>query len=292
MAYDTNPRLPKLRRDAVRMLRGGYSVRQVARRYNFSPSTISKWCKKAESIGDHPIPTESSRPRSSPKRISEDIRDHVSSKRRELGRSIEVIHHVLKEEGLDISLSSVYRILRDRYLLKRKSPWKKFHRTCIRPEALKPGDLVQMDTIHIMTGKKSRIYVYTLIDVFSKVGYAYTVKKISSGKSLDILRKVNLPFRIQCIQTDHGPEFGSYFTQRVGMIHRHTRIRKPNDNAHIERFNRTLQEECLRYVRNDVNQMNRALKKYLQHYNNTRHHFSLNFKAPNDIFRELSVSKV
>jgi len=25
---------------------------------------------------------------------------------------------------------------------------------------------------------------------------------------------------------------------------RHTRLGKPNDNAHIERFNRTIQEEC------------------------------------------------
>lgn len=25
---------------------------------------------------------------------------------------------------------------------------------------------------------------------------------------------------------------------------RHTRLGRPNDNAHIERFNRTIQEEC------------------------------------------------
>lgn len=284
MTYTKNPQLPKVRREAVRMLRSGHSTRAVARHFGFSQKAISNWSRRSESKMDAPIETRSSRPKNSPKRISNEIRDIVAQKRKELGRSIEVIHHVLKQEGLDISLSSVYRILRDQYLLKRKSPWKKFHRTCRRPEALLPGDLVQMDTIHIMTGKKSRIYVYSIIDVYSKVGYAWATKKISSGKSLEVLRKTPFPFQISCIQTDHGPEFGKYFTDRVGITHRHSRIRKPNDNAHVERFNRTLQDECLNHVRNDVVQINRALKKYLHHYNHTRHHFSLEFRAPNDIF--------
>jgi transposase InsO family protein len=284
MAYTKNPQLPKVRRETVRMLRNGYSTRAVARHFGFSQKAISNWSRRSESKLDAPIETRSSRPKNSPKRIPPHVREIVGNKRKELGRSIEVVHFALKQEGLDISLSSVYRILRDQYLLKRKSPWKKFHRTCIRPKALLPGDLVQMDTIHIMTGKKSRIYVYSIIDVYSKVGYAWVTKKISSGKSLGVLRKVPFPFQISCIQTDHGPEFGKYFTDRVGIIHRHSRIRKPNDNAHVERFNRTLQDECLNHVRNDVVQINRALKKYLHHYNNTRHHFSLEFRAPNDIF--------
>lgn len=294
MSYTSNPQLPKVRRDAVRMLREGTSLRVVARHFGFSHSAISKWSKRAKNLGDFPIETKSSRPKTSPNRITNEIRDRVSDKRKELGRSIEIIHHELQKDEISISLSSVYRILRDRYLLKRKSPWKKFHRTCLGPEALKPGDLVQMDTIHIMTSKKTRIYVYTLIDVFSRVGYARACSKISSGKSLEFLReaRARLPFFVSCIQTDHGPEFGKYFSQRIGVVHRHSRIRKPNDNAHVERFNRTLQDECLDLVRPDVAKINKALKKYLHHYNNTRHHFSLSFCAPNDIFDKLGVSKV
>ncbi len=294
MAYTTNPKLPKVRRDAVRMLRTGQPVRAVARHFGFSPGTISKWSKRAKGLGHVPIETRSSRPKHSPKRIPNEVRDMVSDKRKELGRSIEVVHFALQQEGVDVSLSSVYRILGDSYLLKRKSPWKKFHRTSKRPEALAPGDLVQMDTIHIMTGKKSRIYVYTLIDVFSRVGYAKACHKISSGQTLKFLAEARskLPFFVSCIQTDHGPEFGSYFTQRLGIVHRHSRIRKPNDNAHVERFNRTLQDECLNKIFPDVAKMNRALKKYLDHYNNRRHHFGLKFGVPNDIFDRSSVSKV
>ena len=286
MAYTINPKHPKVRREAVRMLRKGKSTREVARHFGFSQKSISNWSRRPESKTDTPIETKSSRPKTNPQRISENIRDKVSDKRKELGRSIEVVHFALQKEGLDISLSSVYRILRDRYLLKRKSLWKKFHRTCLRPEALKPGDLVQMDTIHIMTGKKSRMYIYTIIDVFSRVGYARAVSKISSGKTLQFLAEARskFPFFISCIQTDHGPEFGKYFSQRLGIVHRHSRIRKPNDNAHVERFNRTLQDECLNKIFPNVAKMNKGLKKYLEHYNNTRHHFGLKFGAPNDIF--------
>lgn len=284
MTYTKNPQLPKVRRDAVRMLKQGYSTRAVARHFGFSQKAISNWSRRNESKMDMPIETKSSKPKTSPKRIPGKIRDLVATKRKELGRSIEVVHFAIKQEGVNISLSSVYRILRDRYLLKRKSPWKKFHRTCRRPEALQPGDLVQMDTIHLMVGEKKRIYIYTIIDVHSRIAFAWATKNISSGKSLDFFRKAPLPFQVSCIQTDHGPEFGKYFIQRVGVMHRHSRIRKPNDNAHVERFNRTLQDECLNHVRNDVAQINRALKKYLHHYNNTRHHFSLKFRSPNDIF--------
>lgn len=289
--YTTNPQMPRVRREAARMVRKGYSTRAVARHFGFSQRAVAYWTKKAIELGDHPIPTKSSRPRNSPLRLSKEVRDLVSNKRKELGRSIEVVHHALKEDGLVISLSSVYRILRDRYQLKRKSPWKKLHYTSLRPEALSPGDLVQMDTIHLMVGKKQRIYVYTLIDLYSRVAYALATNKISSGKSLLFLRKARaqLPFHISCIQTDNGPEFGSYFTSRVGTVHRHSRIRKPNDNAHIERFNRTLQDECLNKVPVDVAKINKALKKYLYHYNNTRAHFSLDFRSPNVYLTEHKV---
>lgn len=285
--YTTNPQMPRVRRDAVRMLHKGYSTREVARHFGFSQRVIVTWSKKAQDIGDHPIPTKSSRPKNSPKRLSKEIRDAVSDTRKALGRSIEVIHHVVKKEGIEISLSSVYRILRDRYLLKRKSPWKKLHYTSLRPEALQPGDLVQMDTIHIMMNKKQRIYVYTLIDLYSRISYAHATTKISSGKSLLFLRKARaqLPIQISCIQTDHGPEFGSYFSQRIGAVHRHSRIRKPNDNAHIERFNRTVQDECLNKVSVDVVKINKALKKYLEHYNHHRHHFSLKFCTPQSMLK-------
>ncbi|PIP87431.1 hypothetical protein COW81_00150, partial [Candidatus Campbellbacteria bacterium CG22_combo_CG10-13_8_21_14_all_36_13] len=40
--YTNNPNIPKVRRDAAQMVRRGYGVRLVARRYGVSPGTITK----------------------------------------------------------------------------------------------------------------------------------------------------------------------------------------------------------------------------------------------------------
>lgn len=267
------------------MLSKGYSVRVVGRHFGFSPGTISKWSKKALVYGDHPIPTKSSSPVSHPKRIPDDVRDRVAKLRRLLGRSIEIVHHELQKEGLRISLSSVYRILKEKFLIKQRSPWKRFHKSDSRPEVISPGDLLQIDTVHLMVGKKTRIYVYTLIDVFSRLAYARSYYRANARNSIDFVRraKLELGFDFKCIQSDHGSEFSSHFTERVKTLHRHSRVRHPNDNAHIERFNRTLQEECLSKITVDVAKINKALKGYLFYYNHKRHHFSLNFKAPSEM---------
>ena len=78
------------------------------------------------------------------------------------------------------------------------------------------------------------------------------------------------------LQSDHGPEFGSWFVSMIKKKHRYTRIGKPNDNAYIERFNRTLQEECLDKTERNVLKLNRALKKYMPYYNTQRMHLGIN----------------
>lgn len=281
--YTTNPAMPRLRAKAVEMVRSGKSVTDVAKYFGYSKGTVSKWCKKMPVAGAFKIPTESSRPHSHPNAIPGPVVNRVIQLRVKLkGRCGEAIHGHLKEEGLKISLPSVQRILDRHNLLKKQSPWKRLHFSSVRPKALKPGDLVQVDTIHLWEGKYQKIYVYTLIDVYSRWCYAWAVERINTRMSTEFLKKAQskAPFRFHCIQSDHGSEFSNHFTERIKILHRHSRVKKPNDNAHLERFNRTLQEECLRYHALDVNILKRAIPKYLNYYNNQRLHLGLNLKTP------------
>ena len=91
------------------------------------------------------------------------------------------------------------------------------------------------------------------------------------------------PFQFDMLQSDHGPEFGKWFVTQVQKKHRYTRIGKPNDNAHIERLNRTLQEECLDGLPNDVKTINCGLKKYLRYYNEKRLHMGISLQVPNQL---------
>lgn len=288
MAYSNNPNLPHVRKQAVLLVRRGWSRRKVARYLGYSHSSVVRWTQRAQEEyldGRQPIPTRSSRPRSHPKQLSEEVVAAIVAERLKHGRCSEVIYEDLKERGVLVSLSSVKRTLARHELLKTK----KYHRQRIvvpRPLPSAPGVLVQADTIHYLdwqTGK--RFYVYTLIDVCSRWAYAELHQKLRSSIALDFVLRAQAKagFSFKVLQTDNGPEFAVWFRTMLaskGVTLRHIRVRKPNDNAHIERFNRTLQEECLGKYATWQIAAGKDLNGYLDYYNTQRRHMGLNMKRP------------
>ncbi|MFA6463515.1 MAG: DDE-type integrase/transposase/recombinase [Candidatus Paceibacterota bacterium] len=286
MAYTTNEKIPRLRALAVRMVRSGKSTREVSRYYGYNQSTIARWCQKAPRGFIGRIETRSSAPNHSPKLLPEETVARIIHARVKSKRCAEVVYEILKTEGVKVSLSSVKRKLSRYGLLKKRSPWKKTRRYPPRPEAKSPGMLVQIDTIHFCDKDGKRIYVYTALDVYSRYGFAILSKRIGCKMTISFLKKLlkYFPFNIQNIQTDNGPEFAFHFTDYVTrnkMTHRHIHPRSPNENGHLERFNRTIQEEIGRrglciFIPKDI-------EKYLTHYNFERMHMGINFKTPSQL---------
>jgi transposase InsO family protein len=175
-------------------------------------------------------------------------------------------------------------------MLNARSPWKKTRRYPVRPGVEKQGDLVEMDTIHFVDKYGKRSYVYTAIDVYSRFGYAMLSEKANTHQTVRFLTKTQryFPFQIQCIQTDNGPEFGLHFTRNVlrrTIQHRHNHPRSPNENGHLERFNRALQEEPRRHGWSIHTE--RDIVAYLKHYNHERLHMGINFKTPHEMLRAI-----
>lgn len=276
--------MPRIRRDAARLFHKGWSARKIGRYLGYHHTAIMKWVKRSRVVGDVPIITRSSKPKTTPNKIPTELENKIISLRQKNGRCTEALKLMLQREGLDIPRSTIHRVLDRNYLLKKKSPWKRCHPHIDRPCVEKAGNLVQLDTIHLMTGVKTRIYVMTLIDVHTRLSYAKAYEKLNSSVSVQFLidAQKQFSFKFDMLQTDHGSEFGKWFFDRVKKNHRYTRIGKPNDNAHIERFNRTLQEECLDKVNRDVQVINCELKKYLRYYNNQRIHLGLK-AIPNEM---------
>lgn len=281
MAYSKNPHLPRVRKDAADLVRRGWGVRKVARYVGVSPGTITKWVKKAKIYGYHSIPTLSSKPKHHPKQLHDDLVWKIFQKRIAIKRSAEVVHRELINEGVLVSLSSVKRTLDRLGLLKKRSPWKRYRVPMDRPNAATQGDLVQVDTIHIPT-REGRIYVFTILDVFSRWAYARTYKRATARTAMNFvaLAQVKATFPFKVIQSDNGSEFSGWFTDHINSIHRHSRVRRPNDNAHLERFNRTIQEECLDTIPKNIKDFNIAIPKYLKYYNEKRLHFGLKLQTP------------
>lgn len=198
----------------VLLLQQGWSARAVARYMGYAHTTIVRWSHKKPVYGVQGslvIPTLSSRPHHHPKQLPRETVTRILELRAERRQCAEIIHHRLSKEGVAVSLSSVKRVLR-RNGCSRYSRWKKWHQYPPRSLPEEPG-------------------------VLSRTSLRFVHEARHSA-----------PFPFQCIQTDHGSEFSKWFTKMIehrGILHRHSRVRRPTDNGHVERFIRTLQDECL-----------------------------------------------
>lgn len=291
MTYSTNPQLPKVRKEAVRLVKQeGWSVRRAARHFGYSHSAVVKWCAKDPTGGYRRIPTESSRPKTSPRALPRETVQAIIEKRVARRRCGQVIHEELKRAGVSVSLSSVQRVLSRTNLLRKRSPWKRPHDATPRPEPTAPGALLQCDTVHFVLPDGRRLYVYTLVDVFSRWAYAEVAEKIGADRSAAFIMRAQraTSFAFVMVQSDHGSEFSTWFTHRLlqrGIRHRHSRVRKPNDNAHVERFNRSVQEECTDFATHSLSGLAEALSTYLPYYNTERLHMGINFKTPAEMLQ-------
>jgi putative transposase len=145
-----------------------------------------------------------------------------------------------------------------------------------------------MDTVHLMRSNGTRYYLYTVIDVCSRVAHAEYRPNISQREAFEVLlaAQEKAGFGFEMVQTDHGPEFGRWFAGMVGsrgIKVRHSRVRRPNDNAHIERFNGIVQQECLVRYRVAEEDTTSYLKDYLVYYNTKRLHGGINWNTPSQI---------
>ena len=319
MAYSNNPNLPKARAIAMKMLIiDQLPLRLVANRCGVNRSTIWRWYQKWLKLNPYVqlsncnrttrtpgkvfrftacrwlVPTSSSRPKTNHRAIPEYVIQRVLYLRRKLKRCAEVIWHHITKEGTILSLSSVRRILkRNHYIIKSRKP-KLRPDNPKRPRPERPGHLVQMDTIHyVCPNTKTRRYVYTVIDLYSRMTYVKIYNRILPGLAAKTALEATkaLGFKFNLVQTDNGPEFSSYFEATLkshGIQVRHTRLGRPNDNAHIERFNRTIQDECLGRTipyNLDLNKIQTKIDKYIDYYNHQRIHLSLELRTPSEMLQ-------
>lgn len=320
MAYSTNPNLPKARATAMRLLiADGLPSATVANKCGVHRSTVWRWKRKWDMLNEHVqlenhnrpsrdpgsvfrqaalkwlVPTLSSRPRTSPRAIAGHIVQLVLEIRYQLKRCAEVVwHHAVHDEGIHISLSSVRRILKRHHCFDGARKKRVRSGNPRRPHVTKPGELVQTDTIHyVCPVTKQRRYVYTVIDLYTRMAYAQVHRRILPGRAADAVLRAqeSFGFPSTMVQADNGPEFSRYFEQVLkskSITVRHSRLGRPNDNAHIERFNRTIQEECLgssisSRVANATLQA--KIDAYIEFYNTKRVHLGLQLKTPAEMLQ-------
>ncbi len=312
MAYSTNPNLPKARGNSVALvIRDGLTQSSAARKSGVHRVTIWRWVKKWREL--HPgiqlanpnrpnrpigryrlvgirwdVPTTKSTPKTFPSALADWIVARILAVRAKLKRCAEVCFAHLRKEGVPASLSSVKRTFKRNHIYDRKK-WgrRPYARNPHRPLPTAPGELVQIDTVHLMNPiAGTRLYVFTIIDLYTRMAYAQVSERILQSSALSAILEAEraFGFSFKMVQCDNGFEFGGDFksgVEKTGAILRHSRPSRPNDNAHIERFNRTLREECIgQYSAKSPEAIRRSIDKFLRYYNHDRIHLGLQMRTP------------
>lgn len=151
-----------------------------------------------------------------------------------------------------------------------------------------PGALVALDTIE-RHELGTRRYIITVEDIYSRFSFAWCTTSHASKAAEEFFASwcQVFPYVTRFVLTDNGSEFKKHFTtalHHLQITHYHTYPKTPKMNAHIERFNRTIQEEFVDHHREllrDPDQFNAALMEYLCFYNTKRvHHAFANKLTP------------
>ena len=183
----------------------------------------------------------------------------------------------LKKKNKKFKTSTITKWLQsqDTYSL-HKPVIKKFKRRATVVSGL--NDQFQCDLIDIKRYKdhnQSFQYILTVIDVFSKYGWARALKSKEGAEVAKHLKVILTERKCRAMQSDKGKEFYNVNVERLLKSKGITHFSTENDDikaACVERFNRTIQNKLHRwFTKSRTFQWFDALPKIIDSYNHTVH---------------------
>jgi transposase InsO family protein len=282
------PLAMKLR--SMELLEQGASISAVARLFGWSRQTLSKWWGRYQAQGVRGLTDQTTRPHRSPQCLSESVVQQILVlRRRERWGPLRIALH------LGVGRSSVSRTLCRhglQYLLP-PAP-----RLIQRYEKTAPGELLQLD-VKILVPPRRRLppeHQFAVLDGFSREAFRRIYPTATTRAATDFLLSALQYYRypVQAALTDNALCFTMrhpYHAERVPLFAktcaelgiRQALIRpyRPQTNGKVERFFRTVQEECYERLRfRDSSHRALSLDHFVRYYNHDRPHLSLGGLTP------------
>jgi transposase InsO family protein len=283
------------------VLRDGETVVDVADRFDVSRQTVHTWITRYHVGGLDGLADGSHRPETCPHQMPAEVEAEVCELRRQHPTwGPTRIAHVLARRGVTPapSRSGVYRALLRQRLIepgrrRRRKDW-------LRWERHKPMELWQLDVVGgIYLADGTELKALTAIDDHSRFCIAAGLMERATARAVcgvfvDAMRTHGVP---EEVLTDNGKVFtGRYSKPAVevlfdricrqnGITHRLTGVRSPTTTGKIERFHRTLREECLAgAVLASLVGAQAALNDWVAEYNKVRPHQAIGMLTPAERF--------
>lgn len=192
-------------------------------------------------------------------------------------------------KGFGWNHKRVYRIYRELELNLRIKPKKRMLRE--KPQVLTvPAAVNQvwsMDFMHDQLSDRRSFRLFNVIDDFNREGLGIEVDfSLPSERVIRCLDQImawrGTPLAIRC---DNGPEYISAalqtWAQRRGIRIEYIQPGKPQQNAYVERFNRTVRYEWLaQYLFDSIDEVQRFATEWLWNYNHERPNMALGGITP------------
>ena len=161
----------------------------------------------------------------------------------------------------------------------------------------RPGQLIQIDTVHVRPVPGMEFRQFTAIDVVTRIAAFGVRTRATAGTAADFLDDLidRFPLTIRAIQVDGGSEFMAGFEERCAHYGIPVFVlppRSPKLNGCVERLNRTSREEFWQCYDGDLTltALVPALREYEAQYNRIRPHQALQMRPPLAHLASLSAS--
>ena len=231
---------------------------------------------------------QSRRPHTSPSRLSARLERHILRLRGQRLSAVRIAH------ALTIGHSTVQRVLERHGQNQLPRPARPTPR---RYEKQRPGELVHIDLKYLPALRNARNdFEFAAVDDFSREAVVSIRTEATSSAAANFLEHVaaTLPYAIEAVLTDNAFAFTmrhalhsdrlTRFQQAcaaIGIRHYLLRPYAPQSNGKVERFFRTVNDECL-HVRPlfTFAARSRAVEDFVWYYNHERPHLSLGGMTP------------
>jgi transposase InsO family protein len=158
-------------------------------------------------------------------------------------------------------------------------------------ESTRPGELLAADTFFVGSFKGvGKVYLHTVVDTYGSYAFGFLHTSKVPEAAVSTLHNDALPFYaeraipVAALLTDNGREFCGtpahpyeVYLALNGIEHRRTRVRSPQTNGFVERFQRTAKEEFFEVALREtfyesVEALQTDFDAWLSHYNTERPH--------------------
>lgn len=198
-------------------------------------------------------------------------------------------HKLLRRRGRGWNHKRVYRVYCAMKLNRRRKAKKRLPKRARVPLSVPaaPDSVWSADFMADALSCGRRFRTFNVVDDCSREAVHIEIDtSITSARLKRIFEHLRVERgRPRVLRVDNGPEFpGEIFTdlaKAVGMTIQYIQPGKPNQNAYIERFNRTLREEILdAYLFARLDDVREAVHWWTIEYNEERPHDSLGDLTP------------